>query len=227
MTSRPWAGCAGPSCWCSIAGLVACAGESGSEPADPAVLGPGVTQATVAGEARASPSISTVASPRHRAAGGGRVPTSAVPTAPPPGRRCRASARSSSRSARSTARSWTWCLLLAETPAQTQRGLMEVTDPEPRRLRRDAVPLRQPRRRRLLHAQHPAAAVDRLPRPPTARSSPSSGWNHARMSTAARPTRPTDRSSERSRCRWRAGGVASLGIEPGAVVVDTGRPCAA
>jgi uncharacterized membrane protein (UPF0127 family) len=100
-----------------VLGVGACVSESADGPADPELLPPGETSATSEGTEDAVP---------PPPADG--VPATAVPAA-------------GSRSAlagygevlveveRADGSVVQWCLLLAETPAQRQRGLMAVTDP--------------------------------------------------------------------------------------------------
>lgn len=103
-----------------IAGLVACAGKGGSSPADPTLLPPGAT-------ATEAPSGGTVAAPPAPDPAG--IPTTAIPTVsttriPLPGfGEVLVQVRSIDGQVTE------FCLLLAETDAQLQRGLMEVTDP--------------------------------------------------------------------------------------------------
>jgi len=87
-----------------IAGLVACAGEAGSGPADPTLLPPGVTQGPVTG----ATAPSGVAVARTPLPGFGEV---AVEITTMDGQVV------------------SWCLLLADTPELRQRGLMTITDP--------------------------------------------------------------------------------------------------
>lgn len=84
-----------------VLGLVACASEAGSGPADPTLLPPGETQGPV--------TSSTVVTTRVPLPGFDEV---AIQVTTVDGE-----VRS-------------WCLLLAATPEQWSRGLMEVTDPE-------------------------------------------------------------------------------------------------
>jgi uncharacterized membrane protein (UPF0127 family) len=85
-----------------VAGVVACAGEAGSGPADPTLLPPGETQGPVTSAGAA------VTSERTPLPGFGEVAVEVT---------------------RVDGQVLSWCLLLAETPEQHQRGLMEVTDP--------------------------------------------------------------------------------------------------
>ncbi len=113
-----------------VAGLVACAGESGSAPADPTLLPPNETQGPV-GAAAAPPTTAdldgrpdAIEAPDPAA-----VPVTAVVTStgrsPLPGF---GEVRVDVVAADGTV--LTSCLLLAETDAQSARGLMEVVDAE-------------------------------------------------------------------------------------------------
>jgi uncharacterized membrane protein (UPF0127 family) len=121
-----------------VAGLVACAGESGSSPADPTLAGtdaPGTASGvTATGGTAGAATTSTTADldgqddtiPPPDPAG---VPTSAVPiasarTALPGFGEVAIQVTAADGSVQ------TWCLLLAETEGQHERGLMEVTDPQ-------------------------------------------------------------------------------------------------
>ncbi len=85
-----------------VVGLVACAGEAGSGPADPTLLPPGQTQDTAA-----PPGDGTTVT-RTPLPGFDEVAVEVV---------------------RVDGQVVSWCLLLAATEEQRQRGLMEVTDP--------------------------------------------------------------------------------------------------
>lgn len=89
-----------------VAGLVACAGEAGSGPADPELLPPGVTQGP---PTSASVSPTSVAVERTLLPGFGEVAVEVT---------------------RVDGQVVAWCLLLADTPERRQQGLMTVTDPE-------------------------------------------------------------------------------------------------
>lgn len=88
-----------------VAGFVACAGQSGSGPADPTLLPSGVTQGPVTS---APPAGSAV-----------------VERTPLPG-----FADVVVEVTRVGGEVVSWCLLLADTPERRQQGLMTVTDPE-------------------------------------------------------------------------------------------------
>jgi uncharacterized membrane protein (UPF0127 family) len=94
-----------------VAGLVACAGESGSRPADPTLLPSGVTQGPV-----------TTAAPGGVTTSGDGATT--VERTPLPG-----FDDVVVEVHRTDGQVVSWCLLLAATSAQRERGLMEVTDP--------------------------------------------------------------------------------------------------
>lgn len=83
-----------------VAGLLACAGESGSTPPDPELLPPGETQGPVTSSSTTVTQIPL--------AGFGDVVVEIH---------------------RVDGQILEWCLLLAETPEQRERGLMHVTDP--------------------------------------------------------------------------------------------------
>lgn len=203
-----------------VAGLVACAGEAGSGPSDPSLLPPGATQGSVTTVDVDGRQPDAVEPP---AAGG--LPDTAVPVAsttrtPLPGfgevvvevRRVGGDIVE-------------WCLLLAETPEQTQRGLMEVTDPElagyagmlfrfdaPRDggfyMRNTPQPLS------IVYLDGDGGVVSIV------RMEPCDDVDGC-------PTYPAGGAFVRAiEVPEAAGGVAALGIEPGAVVVDTGRVCA-
>jgi uncharacterized membrane protein (UPF0127 family) len=111
-----------------VAGLVACAGESGSAPDDPSLLAPNETQGPVDGPTATTLDLDgrddAIAPPPADA-----VPVSAVVTStgrsPLPG-----FGEVLVEVVAADGTVLTSCLLLAETPAQTQRGLMEVLDPD-------------------------------------------------------------------------------------------------
>jgi uncharacterized membrane protein (UPF0127 family) len=89
-----------------VAGLVACAGEAGSGPADPELLPPGVTQGPPTSASATSTSVSVE---RTVLPGFGEVAVEVT---------------------RVDGQVVAWCLLLADTPERRQQGLMTVTDPE-------------------------------------------------------------------------------------------------
>jgi uncharacterized protein len=119
-----------------------------------------------------------------------------------------------------------WCLLLAETPAQTRRGLMEVTDPDLGGYdgmlfrfdvdREGGFYMRntpQPLSIVYLDAAGEVVTIERM--------EPCEDFDGC-------PSYPADNSYRRTiEVPVDAGGVAALGIEPGAVVTDTGRTCTA
>ena len=195
-------GCAAPPSVVLVAGLVACAGEAGSGPADPtAARRRAQTQGPVTVDAGAD---------------GGR-PSSA--------RRCPASARSRSRSPGSTARSCRWCLLLADTARAAARGADGGDRPRARRLRRDAVPLRRAdtdggfwmRNTPLPLSIAYLDADGGLVRSPTMDAVRGLG-----RLPGYPPSGPYLRAVE---VPVAAGGVGALGIEPGARLADLNRPC--
>ena len=117
-----------------------------------------------------------------------------------------------------------WCLLLAETPAQTSRGLMEVTDPDLGGYRGMLFRFDSSREGGFYMRNTPQplmiAYLDEGGAPVTiVRMEPCGDVDGC-------PTYPPT-----APYRWTvevpvaAGGVAALGIEPGAVLTDTGRTC--
>src|SRR5918994_3476001 len=105
------------------AGFVACAGTAGSRPADPTLLEPGASSGpeTTDLDGREPDAVEPPDATE--------VPDTAVPAVsttrtPLPG-----FGEVVVEVRRVDGQLVEWCLLLAETPAQTQRGLMEVTDP--------------------------------------------------------------------------------------------------
>jgi uncharacterized membrane protein (UPF0127 family) len=118
-----------------------------------------------------------------------------------------------------------WCVLLAETAAQTQRGLMEVTDPELGGY--DGMLFRfedsheggfymrnTPQELDIAYLDDDGAIVS------TATMAPCEDVDGC-------PTYPADGAFRRTvEVPVEAGGLARLGIEGDAVVVDTGRTCA-
>src|SRR5688500_18956785 len=117
-----------------VAGLLACAGQAGSGPADPTPLDPGetqgpVTSAPVEGATPTTQDGDGIVPDHVEAPDPAGVPATAVPATgttrtPLPG-----FGEVAVEVRRVDGEVLEWCLLLAETPAQTQRGLMEVTDP--------------------------------------------------------------------------------------------------
>jgi uncharacterized membrane protein (UPF0127 family) len=118
-----------------------------------------------------------------------------------------------------------WCLLLAELSEQTQRGLMEVTDPDLGGY--DGMLFR-------FDGEHTGGFYMRntpLPLEVTYLASDGSIVSIVRMEPCADqdgcPTYEAGGPFERTiEVPVAAGGAASLGLEPGATVVDTGRTCA-
>lgn len=174
------------------AGLVACAGEAGSAPADPELLAEGQTQGPV---------------------------TSVVTRAPLPG--------FDDVVVQVTKVDGTvveWCLLLAATPEQRQRGLMEVTDPElggydGMLFRFDADTTtgfwmrNTPQPLSIAYVGADGGLVSIVRMEPCGDSGdcpsyPPSGPYRVAIEVPAA-----------------AGGIAALGIQPGARIADLGRPC--
>jgi uncharacterized membrane protein (UPF0127 family) len=117
-----------------------------------------------------------------------------------------------------------WCLLLAETSAQTQRGLMEVTDPElggyDGMLFRFEEPhdggfymRNTPQELDIAYLDTAGEVVSRTTMTPCedVEGCPSYPAGGPFVRTVEVPVA--------------AGGLAGLGIDDGAVVVDTGRTC--
>lgn len=219
-----------------IAGLVACAGESGSAPADPTVLDLGETQGTAttpppstvpSGDAPSVPVTADLDGREPDAiepppADG--VPTSAVPPftttrTPLPG-----FGEVQIEVTKVDGQIVQWCLLLAETSAQSQRGLMEVSDPALGGydgmlfrfanevsggfyMRNTAMPLS------IVYLDDEGAVVSITEMTPC-------------EDVEGCPSYPADGPFRRTiEVPVSAGGVAALGIEDGAVVRDTGQVC--
>jgi uncharacterized membrane protein (UPF0127 family) len=221
-----------------VAGLVACAGESGSAPADPTQLEPGVTQPAPGSSAGAA---STVPS-----AGGGATPTTvdvdgiepdhvvppdeaAVPTTALPvtttRERLPGFGEVEVEVHRVDGEIVSWCLLLAETPAQTQRGLMEVTDPDLGGYdgmlfrfdedRTGSFYMRNtPQPLEIAYIAADGAVVDIIRMEPCA--------DVDGCPTTYAPSGPYQRTIE---IPVAAGGAAALGLDQGSSVVDTGAVC--
>lgn len=221
-------------------GFLACAAEAGSGPADPTLLPPGETRppATEAtGADAAAPTTTPLPTlPPTTLDVDGRepdaveppdpagVPTTAVPatttrTALPGFGEVVVEVRTVGGEVRE------WCLLLAETPGQTQRGLMEATDPalggydgmlfrfaEPRDggfyMRNTPQPLS------IVYLDPDGGVVS------IARMEPCEDVDGC-------PSYPAGGTFQRViEVPEAAGGVADLGIEPGAVVTDRATTCA-
>jgi uncharacterized membrane protein (UPF0127 family) len=217
-----------------VAGLVACAGESGSAPADPTQLPPGVTQpspgsgATDATDGGATPATTDLdglepdhVEPPDEAA----TPTSALPAATTTRHRLPGFGEVEIEVQRVDGQVVSWCLLLAETPEQTQRGLMEVTDPDLGGYdgmlfrfdseRQGSFYMRntpQPLEISYLAADGAPVGIIRMEPCADVEGCP----------TTYAPTAPYLRTIE---VPIDAGGVAALGIEPGSRVTDTGAVC--
>jgi len=182
-----------------IAGFVACAGEAGNGPADPTLLPPGVTQGPVTTGGAGSTIV------RTPLPGFDEVAVEVT---------------------RVDGQVVSWCLLLADTPERRQRGLMTVTDP-------------------LLGGYH--GMLFRFDAPSDVgfwmRNTPQP-LSIAYIGEAGELVSATEMApcEDSPTCpdypaagpyRWAVevpasvGGVASLGIEPGAVLRDLGRRCSA
>lgn len=217
-----------------VAGLVACAGESGSAPADPTLLDPGETSGSlVPGDGSASTLVAEVPTtidvdgivPDHvEPPDPAIVPVTALPNGttrtPLPG-----FGEVLIEVHRVDGEVVSWCLLLAELAAQTQRGLMEVTDPglggyDGMLFRFDAE--RQgsfymrntPQPLMIAYLDDDGAPVGIIRMEPCA--------DVEGCPTTYAPDGPYLSTIE---VPVDAGGVAGLGIEAGAIVVDTGRTC--
>lgn len=217
-----------------IAGLVACAGESGGVPADPTVLDLGETQGTltVPGGGGGGAAVPTTVDLDGREPDAieppdpAQVPATAVPTPAPDRTPLPGFGEVLAQVRTVDGRTLEWCLLLAETTAQAQRGLMEVTDPElggydgmlfrfPSEvtggfyMRNTAQPLS------IVYLDADGGVVSIAEMVPC-------------EDVEGCPSYPADGPFQRTiEVPSAAGGVAALGIEPGAVVVDTGQVCPA
>ena len=223
-----------------VAGLVACAGESGSAPADPTLLDPGVTQpppsSSPAGGLTPTTPAAIPEGPTTTADLDGRpdhvegpdaagVPTSAQPASTTTRRPLPGFGEVAIEVTTVDGEVVSWCLLLAETPAQTSRGLMEVTDPDlggydgmlfrfdsPQEggfyMRNTPQPLM------IAYLDDDGRPVDIIRMEPCGdvEGCPTYPPGGAYLATIEVPVE--------------AGGVAALGIADGAVVRDTGRICA-
>ena len=175
-----------------VAGLVACAEEAGSGPADPTLLPPGVTEP--------APGATTERTPLP---GFGEVAVQVT---------------------RVDGRIVSWCLLLADTPELRQRGLMTVTDPTLGGY--DGM---------LFRFDAPTAGGFWMRNTPMPLSLAYIGADGGLVSTVEMapcedstdcPTYPPSGPYLLTvEVPQAAGGVASLGIEPGAVLDDLGAPC--
>lgn len=180
-----------------VVGFVACAAESGSTPADPTLLPPRQTQGPVTSS----------------------TPGAEVPRTPLPG-----FGDVVIEVTRVDGQVVSWCLLLAATDEQRQRGLMEVTDPElggydGMLFRFDASTegsfwmRNTPQPLSIAYVADDGGLVSTAEMAPCEDSPDCPGY-------------PAD-----GAYRWAvevpvaAGGVAALGLEPGARLVDTGRAC--
>jgi uncharacterized membrane protein (UPF0127 family) len=184
-----------------VAGLVACTAESGSAPADPTLLEPGQTQGPVTSTtAGTGTSVERTALP-----GFGEVLV---------------------RVTRVDGQVVSWCLLLADTAEQRQRGLMEVTDPElggfdgmlfrfPEPVTNGFWMRNTPQPLSIAYVGEDGSLVSSTEMAPCEDSPDCPGYP---------PSGPY---------RWAievpvsVGGVGGLGIEPGARIEDTGSLCPA
>lgn len=220
-----------------VAGLVACAGESGSAPADPTQLPPGVTQPAPGTGSGASTAPTAVdgSTPTTEDLDGvepdhvvppdeAAVPTTALPVTTTR-QRLPGFGEVEIEVRRVDGQVVSWCLLLAETPAQTQRGLMEVTDPELGGYdgmlfrfddeRQGSFYMRNtPQPLEITYLGAEGAVVDII------RMEPCGDVEGCPVDYA--PSAPYQRTIE---VPVAAGGAAALGLEPGSSVVDTGSLC--
>ena len=186
-----------------VAGLVACAEEAGNGPADPTLLPSGVTQPPVGSPPAAGSSGTGAAVERTPLPGFGEV---AVEVTKVDGQVV------------------SWCLLLADTPESRARGLMEVTDPALGGY--DGM---------LFRFDSPNEGGFWMRNTPQPLSIAYIGADGTLVSTVEMtpcedsPTCPSYASS--GPYQWAVevpaarGGVAALGIQAGALLVDTRRPC--
>lgn len=223
-----------------VAGLVACAGESGSAPADPTQLPPGVTQpppgsgstgATTGSSAVEGATPTTVdldgVEPDHVVApDDAAVPTTALPVTTTR-QRLLGFGEVQIEVTRVDGEVVSWCLLLAETPAQTQRGLMEVTDPglggyDGMLFRFDGdrtgsfYMRNTPQPLEIAYVAGDGTIVDII------RMEPCEDVDGCPATYA--PSAPYQRTIE---VPVAAGGAAALGLEQGSTVDDTGTVCSA
>lgn len=220
-----------------VAGLVACAGESGSAPADPTQLPPGVTQpapgssgsttgATVAGAAPTTIDVDGIEPDHVLAPDDAVVPTSALPVTTTR-ERLPGFGEVEVEVHRVDGQIVSWCLLLAETPEQTQRGLMEVTDPDLGGYdgmlfrfdgeRTGSFYMRNtPQPLEIAYLAADGAVVDII------RMEPCEDVEGCPATYA--PSAPYQRTIE---VPVAAGGAARLGLDQGSSVVDTGSVCSA
>lgn len=188
-----------------IAGVVACAGTAGDTPADPTLLPPGetqgpVTSSTVPAAAADEPAAEVS---RTRLPGFGEVAVEVV---------------------RVDGQVVSWCLLLADTTELHRRGLMTVTDPELGGY--DGMLFRfdddrttgfwmrnTPQPLSIAYLAADGTLVSTAEMEPCGDTDACPGYEPSGSYRLAIEV-PTA-----------AGGVAALGIEPGAVVRDLQRPC--
>jgi uncharacterized membrane protein (UPF0127 family) len=208
-----------------VAGFVACAGEGGSAPDDPSLLPPGETQG----------SITTSSAPPTTFDRDGRddavpepdpdaVPTSALPNATTTRMRLPGFGEVQVQVRLVDGQVVEWCLLLAETGEQRARGLMEVADPGlggyDGMLFRFEAPLSGAFYMRNTAQPLSIAFIG---------DDGSVGTILEMEPCEDRDGCPTYPSEEEF--RWAvevpvdAGGVAALGLDDGAVLVDTGAVC--
>lgn len=212
-----------------VAGLVACAGESGSAPDDPSVLGPGETQGSLGGDGGAAgPGATVDLDGREPDAieppAAADVPSTAVPSASTTRTPLVGFGEVQIEVTKVDGQIVQWCLLLAETSAQTQRGLMEVADPELGGY--DGMLFRFPTEvDGGFYMRNTAQDLSIV------YLDPEGGVVSIDEMTPCEdvdgcPTYESGGSFQRTiEVPVGAGGVAALGIEPGAVVTDTERTC--
>lgn len=205
-----------------VAGLVACAGESGSAPADPTLLGPDQPTAGPSTTADLDGRPDAIPPPEEAA-----VPATALPTASPTRNRLPGFGEVALQVQQPGGALLTWCLLLAETDGQLQRGLMEVTDAALGgydgmyfRFAEDHGPYgfymrNTPQELSIAYLDGAGALVS------TAVMAPCPDTEGCPSYDAAGPYRAT------VEVPTAAGGVERLGIVPGAVVTDSRGTCTA
>jgi uncharacterized membrane protein (UPF0127 family) len=222
-----------------VAGLVACAGESGSAPADPTQLPPGVTQpapgssggttgsSVVGGATPATTDVDGIEPDHVVAPDEAAVPTTALPATTTTRQRLPGFGEVEIEVHRVDGQVVSWCLLLAETPEQTQRGLMEVTDPELGGYdgmlfrfdgeRTGSFYMRNtPQPLEIAYVAPDGVVVDII------RMEPCADVDGCPATYA--PSAPYQRTIE---IPVAAGGAAALGLDQGSSVVDTGALCSA
>jgi uncharacterized membrane protein (UPF0127 family) len=215
-----------------VAGLVACAGEGGSAPEDPSLPPPGETQGAVTSASTTPASASeTTSDPDGRedavpAPDPDAVPTSALPATTSTRMRLPGFGEVEVQVRRVDGQTVEWCLLLAETGEQRSRGLMEVADPALGGY--DGMLFRfEEAQSGAFYMRNTAQALSIA----YVGDDGSVGTILEMEPCEDRDGCPTYESEDDF--RWAvevpvdAGGVDALGLEEGAVLVDTGAVCSA